>query len=365
MIRHLIALLALTASTAAASPTAVEALQARVDAALAEHPECGGLTIAVIDGGSPWGVAATPEGTPADALTIDTPLRIASNTKTYVAAATLRLVERGALDLDAPLDTVVDPDLLAPLDAAGYATDAITVRHLLMHAGGLRDHADMEYVNRVLQQPDHVWTRREQVAFMAAKGEPLGAPGTVHQYSDTDYVLLGDVLERLTGKTLAAVVREELDFEGRGLHSTWWEIGEPAPADAAPLAAQTFLGRSLAGIDGSADGYGGGGLMASVADMARFVDALFHDRVFDDPATLELMRTAPGQPDPSQYRIGLSSWNLGGHATLGHAGFWGTMAVYAPDLDVTVTGAALDPDGFDTVVRLIVETLEDLAGRED
>ena len=70
-------------------------------------------------------------------LTVDTPLRIASNTKTFVAATVLRLWEQGRIDLDAPIAPLLTTALDRLLRDDGYRTDRITVRHLLSHSAGL------------------------------------------------------------------------------------------------------------------------------------------------------------------------------------------------------------------------------------
>jgi len=354
-------LILVLATGCVARTPAPDALQQRVDTALRDNPSCVALALVVIREGDVLGVAAGPASPGGPAFTIHTPLRIASNTKTYVAAATLRLAARGDVDLDASISSALDPRLLAPLQDAGYAIDDITIRQLLMHSAGLRDHADEEYVARVMGEASRVWTPEEQVAIAAAKGAPLGAPGAIHRYSDTGYVLLGCILERATGTTLATVVRDELDFEGLGLQATWWEISEHSPHGIPARATQFLEGHAIDGIHGSADAFGGGGLMASVADMAQFTDALFGGRVFDHEATLALMRDAPGQPDPERYRMGVSRWILADHEAFGHSGFWGTIALHVPGLDVTIAAAVLDPAGFDVMVDLVAETVKTLS----
>ncbi len=155
------------------------------------------------------------------AMSVDTPLRVASNTKTFVAATVLRLWERGLVDLDGPIAQLVDPLFNELLTAAGYRTDRITVRHLLNHSGGLVDHTDdPEFFATVLREPQRFWTREEQVRLGAKFSAPLSEPGTRHSYSDTGYILLGDIVERISGTTLAATVRREMAFNRLGLATT-------------------------------------------------------------------------------------------------------------------------------------------------
>ena len=126
------------------------------------------------------GPAANPAGQPAPSL------RIASNTKTFLAAAVLRLVEDGLLDLDTPLARVSPPATVATLRTAGYDVDRLTPLMLLQHTGGLRDYATlMLFLDRVSAALQHRWTRAEQLQLAMNDGPPLSAPGTAFHYSDT------------------------------------------------------------------------------------------------------------------------------------------------------------------------------------
>ena len=193
--------------------------QQLVDDVAASSPGVPGVALAVLGDGVDVAVAAGSGGPELDdPLTPERPFRIASNTKTFTAAATLRLVEEGAIRLDQPIAELVDPALLELLTDDGYDTEAITVAHLLQHTSGLYDYAsDVDFQTIVLGDPERHWTRADQVLMAMEGGDPLGEPGEVFAYSDTGYVLLGDIIERATGDTLAAAFRELLRFDELGL----------------------------------------------------------------------------------------------------------------------------------------------------
>ena len=338
-------------------------LVARVQEAVEIEKIAPGFAIVVIGSGDAASYAAAsgvadPEGR---AFTADTPLRIASNTKTFTAAAVLRLWEMGLLDLDAPIAGLVDPEFDAMLQSDGYDTGGITVRHLLMHTSGLPDHADDAYVEIIMQNPSRYWTRREQVALAVEAHDPLGPPNGQFSYSDTGYVLLGDIIERVTGETLAASVRRLLKFSDIGLHATWWEQVETPPAQSAKRARQYLAGLDATDWNGSVDLYGGGGLIMSANDLARLMAALMRGEMFDEPATLEIMRTAPGHPFPDKYRIGLFPRHIGGVVGYSHEGFWGTHVIYLPELDVALSAMVLDQAGYGKMFGLVTQTIEDIA----
>jgi D-alanyl-D-alanine carboxypeptidase len=160
----------------------------------------------------------------------DQTVRIASITKTFVAAATLRLVERGQLRLDERIQPLLSAPIAARLAADGYELQRITMRMLLTHTAGLFDYAEHpDYQARVGSDPSHIWTREEQIAFAVDHGDPLSAPGVAFAYSDTGYLLLGDILERVTGTPMAEAVRTLLEFQSHALSHTWFESSNPNP----------------------------------------------------------------------------------------------------------------------------------------
>lgn len=274
------------------------------------------------------GLADPDTGRP---MTPDTPVRIASITKTFVAATVLRLHEEGRVDLDASIAGRVDPALLAILEADGYRTDLITVRHLLQHSAGLYDQgSDPRFVEEILAAPDRVWTRASLLERMTAYADPPSLPGTEYRYSDAGYILLGDFVERVTGMSLAAAVREALRFDALGLGDTWWELVEEPPRSAAVPARQYIGDADSSGIHPSFDLYGGGGLLATASDLATFMAALFEGRVFDRPETLDLMRAQGAHAGSEQYRLGLQAKQVDGRDVYFHSGFWGTIAYYDP-----------------------------------
>jgi D-alanyl-D-alanine carboxypeptidase len=101
----------------------------------------------------------------------------------------------------------------------------------------------------LLREPAHRWSRLEQVQLAMALGAPLCAPGETFHYSDTGYILLGEILEQASGLSLAAALRSLLSFERLGLHRTWLD------AERTPCGFDDFshnglmFHRSLAGLD--------------------------------------------------------------------------------------------------------------------
>jgi D-alanyl-D-alanine carboxypeptidase len=156
--------------------------------------------------------------------------RIASITKTVVAV--LRLVEDGRLEIDGAAVLHL-PDAVRSLVRAGYpAADGITIRHLLQRTSGVHDFGtdDAHFGAQVVADPHKRWTALDQLD-VAFRHSPYCEPGAEFHYSDTGYVLLGMVLEQVTGVPIETAVRSLAGAAQLGLSATWWEGKEPVPAD--------------------------------------------------------------------------------------------------------------------------------------
>lgn len=342
----------LTALTAQSSPPAVSpdaiapALQRLADSLVASRPRLPGIVIAVRSRtlGRSWSVAAGfSDSARKIPLRPEQPMRIASNTKTYVAAALLRLIEDGRLALSDPLTKHLSPPLDQLLRRDGYDTDVITIEQVLSHRAGFNEHpAVPSYAARLRTDPRYRWTREEQLQWLVDSLNPVGPPGGQFRYSDSGYTILGAIIERYANQPLGPAVRRLLGFFTLGLHATWWEVMEPIPAAAAPRAHQYLAGFDSYDIDPSFDLYGGGGIVAPMSEVAEFLAALLEGRVFAAPATLTTM-LAPRSTEMAGYGLGIFGTNVRGLRGVGHSGFWGTSVMGFPEAGVTIAIATTEP----------------------
>lgn len=344
-------------------------LQGLLDSTFAAAPSAPGLMLRVEapDQDLLWagavGLADRAGGVP---LEPGMQVRIASNTKTYVAAAVLRLVEQGKVGLDSSVAPYLSPASQAALSGGGYDPARITVRHLLTHTSGLFDYAmSPQYAAAAFGDFSHRWTREEQLGFAVDSGKPVGAPGQQFHYSDTGYILLGELLERATGHPIGQAIRVLLRFDALGIRHTWFETLDTPPADAPVRAHQYIDSVDTYDLDASHDLYGGGGLVSTLEDMALFYRALLRGGVFDRPETLTTMLVVTEQSRserPGGYAMGIGQGEHGGVVCYGHSGFWGTMARYCPALDLTVVAAvdqASEPTG--AMGKLVTAVIERVA----
>jgi D-alanyl-D-alanine carboxypeptidase len=276
--------------------------------------------------------------------------RAGSIMKTFVAARVLQLVEQGRLSLDSRL-----PDVLPP-DVAGRFQNApkISVRMLLSHRSGIPEWETPAADREIATHPAKIWTTSEFLDRAAAQ-PPLFAPGTRFSYSNTNYNLVGLIIERATGHSWRQEVTERV-IRPLGLTQTVL----PAPGDRSlpgPYA-HAYLqaaGKTLdlTGVDPSMAGAAGGSaLVTTVQDLSRFLNGLLAGRLFRHPATLRQMLTlgpATGEGGVVGYGLGIERRVLpGGIDLIGNLGGAAGYMAYVGRLRGTdVTFAAVGNSNSD------------------
>jgi D-alanyl-D-alanine carboxypeptidase len=228
-------------------------------------------------GGAERVAAATPGTTP------DTPFAVASVGKTFTAVAVLRLAERGLLSVDAPAADLLPGEIVEGFDGLR----GVTVRHLLTMTSGLPDYYDDAYIDDALD--DRAGVQRAEVAAGYAMGErPLFAPGRGFDYSNTNYLLLGMILEEVTGRSYGEVMQAEV-FAPAGMAGSFVFGTRALPDDFALGHPDRALVRGYY----SGAGFGDGGVIAPARDVARFHRALFVEGRLLSQATVAVMLTDP------------------------------------------------------------------------
>ena len=306
------------------------------------------------------GVAGLGRVTPAEPMRRADRFRAGSIVKPFVAVAVLQLAERGRLSLDARL-----PEVL-PASVTGRVANAadITVRMLLGHRAGIPDWDSPAIDEQVARDPAKVWEVGEFLDLAAAK-PPLFAPGTSFSYSNTDYTLLGLILERITGRSWRHEVTRRVI---RPLRLSRTALPPPGQRSIkGPLAhGYVELDGQLVdvNIDPSFAGAAGGyALATTVGDLARFLDTLLAGRLFRHRATLKQMLTiAPAQGEGGLvgYGLGIEQRALpGGPTLIGHLG-GAVYRSYVGRLHPTGTTIALAMNAEDDPTPLLLPAVKAL-----
>jgi D-alanyl-D-alanine carboxypeptidase len=290
--------------------------------------------------------------------------RVASQTKVFVATVVLQLVAEGLVGLDDPVSRYL-PRLLPD-------GDRITVRQLLNHTSGLFD--PQVEVYQTLQdiydlRLEH-WTPRQVVA-MATDNGLLFPPGTAWSYSNTNYVVAGLLIERVTGTSIARQLERRL-IRPLGLRHTWFPADTPAlpaprlhgymPLDLEPPWADADITRFNPSFF-----WASGALVSNVDDLDRFYDALFDGRLLPRRLLAEMLTPVGTGAPGSGYGLGLEIYTLPCGATVaGHTGALpgynsGSFRLLGDDKDARVV-ANLHPAPDDLYAALSAALVEIFCG---
>jgi D-alanyl-D-alanine carboxypeptidase len=246
--------------------------------------------------------------------------------KTYVAAVALQLVAEGKLALDEPISTYLGTE---PWFSRLPNAAAISVRMLMNHTSGLvRYEFKPEFTRDLTASPDKVWRPAELVAYILDTEAPFPAGGG-WDYSDTNYIVLGMIIERVAGATLNDEIARRL------LHPLGLTRTVPSDRREIPGLAQGYAGpgNPFGGTDAMiVDGkfainpqfeWAGGGYAVSGGDLARWAKALYEGRAFDASLVAAMVDGVPAKLGPeARYGLGVIVRPTPLGPSWGHSGFF-------------------------------------------
>jgi uncharacterized protein YbbC (DUF1343 family)/CubicO group peptidase (beta-lactamase class C family) len=291
--------------------------------------------------------AVTPQAEP---MTLDTIFDLASLTKVVATATSVMiLIEDGKIRLNDRVSTFIP-------DFARYGKDAITVRHLLTHVSGLRPDVD-------LAEP---WEGEDTAIALAIEEVPVAAPGERFIYSDINFVVLGEIVRRISGQRLDAFARARI-FDPLGMRETMFNPREPLLARVSPTdnlrgVVHDPTARRMGGVAGHA------GLFGTAADLARFCRMILNGGSLGAARILSPLgvarMTSPATP-PGERNMRGFGWDIDSVfssnrgellpvGSFGHTGFTGTSLWIDPSTGVYVVFLSnrLHPDGKGDVTPL-------------
>ncbi|MGW5852686.1 serine hydrolase domain-containing protein [Streptomyces sp. NPDC055254] len=311
--------------------------------------------------------------------------RIASNTKTMTAALITLLVQDGRLRLDDPVSDHV------PGVPNG---DRITVAQLLTMRSGLYNYTNApELAASMDAEPGKARTPREMLDI-AFRRPPNFAPDASYEYSNTNYVLLGLVAEKVAGRPLAQQFRERL-YEPLGLAGTslpaaadrslpapfshgymyggsaYALVDQPYPAD---LEAEARSGK-LRPVDYTEQNpsyaFAAGAAVSTADDLARWIRSLVTGKVLNPAFQQQWLRSPraedPAAPDGQKYGYGIAYQRFGPNAAMYYHGGelpgFNSFIGHDPDSDVTLviwTNLTLSPDGRTTAQAMLPTVLNQI-----
>ncbi len=290
-----------------------------------------GLSVAVVQDGSmvktaAYGLSDTAAKTPA---TLDTVYGLGSCTKPFTAVAVLQLMEAGKVSLDAPISRY--------LDGLPASWNAITVRELLTHTSGLPNYRPLLDLAKLsdpkYNQPNAV------VSLLASK--PLNfPPGTRYEYSNTNYHLLGQLIEKISGQSYGAYLASH-QFQPAEMTAT--RLSDPPALLPNQAVGYNWDGKrrlpNAVFLPSHLD-TGDSGLLSTAGDLAKWTTALASGNLLSTTTLTQMI--APGtltDGTPVTYGLGLVVSQYKGQPLVGHSGAvpgYSSSIFYFPDSHLAV-----------------------------
>lgn len=328
----------------------------------------------------------------------DSAFRVDGVTKMFTSVIILQMIENGFLTLDTRLGDILTNanmpagftlEMLHELDGVARGDD-VTIRQLLNHSSGLRNYfvdtpsgnpAELSITQRIIGDilgtipsgiRDVQWGPQQLLLYFIGSqmsANALFAPGADFHYSDTNYVLLGVVIEEVTQNTLATNYRNSVFGTAQMTQAflEWYEDGQvdavshfwEVPTDTQPENID-FVAEA---VNTSTD-WGGGGIVTTAADLVGFLRTLFAGDLFADADTLASMQeTIPTAQPGLRYGLGLERrvFQLSGNTieVYGHSGLWGVGAYYIPETETSIIYAMNQVELDTDWLREIMEALDE------
>lgn len=298
---------------------------------------------------------------------------IASTTKLFTTALILNLRAAGALSLNDPIHLYLDKSIIDRLlvyKGIDYS-EKITIQHLLSHSSGLADYfQDKEsngnsWEDELKQGKDKAWTF-EEVLTKTKNMRPKFAPGSKGKahYSDTNFQLLGKIIETITGKKYTSFCEETIIQPLQLKHTYLYEN----PNDQTPHA-MYFKNGVLNIPQAMASFKSDGGMVSNTKDLLCFTEAFFNGQLFPK-AYINELQVWNRIFFPMQSGIGIHRFKLpwifnptgAVPEMIGHSGLSGTLAYYSPKHELFIVGTVNQiayPDlSFKTTIKLIRKAIQ-------
>ncbi len=309
----------------------VAALQATLDSALSSTHSTGAEAAVVSNGTLVWygqsGVTAPAGG---DSVNPNHLFAMGGVGKTYLATLVLQAVQNGQINLDKPIGTYIPSGL--------PGSDQVTVRMLLNQLSGYPDIYADPWVNAKILQLDYAWSRNDLLSRVQS---PVFTPGSKYEDQNTNYIILGEILERATGKSVNQLIidgittplsltRTFVDLRSRSefVHGTFWDASVKTSYDL--FSGTTGVPTSLYGPV-----FMDHGIAATAADTSMFLSALAEGKLISANMFAKMLLSPTG----NGYGMGIFEIHMDGKRWIGHNGGWGgytSYALYQPDSHIAL-----------------------------
>ena len=251
------------------------------------------------------------------AMQKDTKFRIASISKTFLATVVMQLMEQGDILLDHSYSNYLPDSVVNLFPYDGQAT----IKQLLNHTSGIYDFEDAQFEELLFINPLKQWTPWELLNYTStADSADFYPPGTIYGYSNTNYILLGLIVEAVTNKSMEQNIRDGIITPLNLTNTFSWEEGIPENNYATgymPLPDGSLMIVNDQTIPLYFE-WGHGQMISTVKDLYTFYNALLQGNLFASISTLELIKTGSPLSENNSSGLGLHIYH--NEFGFGHSG---------------------------------------------
>jgi D-alanyl-D-alanine carboxypeptidase len=279
------------------------------------------------------------------------PFHIASIGKVFTATIILKLFEEGKLNLSDPIDKYLKKESLDKLflyNGIDYS-DKVTITQLLNHTSGINDYFESEnkdsnsLLKEIKKNPDKFWTPEELLDFTRVNQKAVGKPADKYFYSDTGYILLGLIIEKVSGKKFEVVLQEKI-LTPLNMKDTYMHLrSEPLSKPKKPISTMMLSNKDVTTYKSISADWTGGGIISTAEDLLIFQSALVMGKIISQNNYLA-MRGRNKFIDGVYYGLGLMTVRFGDMLFLmkgspelqGHSGLLSTVMFYSAEIDTHI-----------------------------
>jgi D-alanyl-D-alanine carboxypeptidase len=281
------------------------------------------------------------------------PFYTASIGKMFTATSIAILKDEGKLSFSEPIEKFLAEDIMDSLHiykGKDYSS-VLTISQLLQHTSGLPDYFEDKtkdgqagLLEKFIVNPEKNWEVKEIIDYTKTHFDARFAPGTGYHYTDTEYILLGLIIENISGMPLHEFFEKNI-FAPLKMNHTYFNLkSEPIsitdkilPFYADNIEVSSFQSLSL--------DWAGGGVVSTTKDLIRFEVALLNGELVET-TTLEQMQNWTNESKGTYYGYGLRKWKLRELfptlpklTLIGHSGSTAANLYYCPELDIYMAGS--------------------------
>ena len=302
-----------------------------------------------------------------ESMTVKTPFLSTSIGKLFTATIVLSLSEEGLLSLDDSIVAWLDTSVITGLPVLGgeAALRDITIRRLLAQRSGLPDYFEGETTDGapnvfelISDDPERSWTPMLLLDYVKEHYAPVDTPGEAFLYADTNYDLLGLIVEAASGQAFHEVMTERI-FQPLGLENTWMHARSTAPYADVWIHDYNATGVPALSLD-----WAGGGLATTADDLRTFLRSLLNNRPISlDTLQAEWTENAMAKGIDYGYSLwricpGRLSFLLKSYPeVLGISGSTGSFLYWVPEYDAVITGSFNQTDYREKHVVFLIKVL--------